>query len=323
MRTSSLKREPPTVVDRPLVGVAFNLTALSVFVVQDVIMKLLSDRYPVWQFGVLRSVVAVSAIAMVLVLSGHIHAFRPRRVGLIVVRGLLTFCGYTCYYLAIAAMPLADAVSIMFSAPLIVTALSVPLLGERVGPRRWSAVIVGFIGVLLMVRPGFQTVQPATFLAVAGAVTYAFGVIITRRIGAVNSGATLAMYQLLVFGLASGAGSVILLLLGPQAAVDPSYAFLTLPWVVPSWFHLGLMVLTGLVSAVGHYCLAQAYRLAPPSLVGVFEYTYFVWVVIVGYVIWGDVPSTTTLVGVAIVIGSGVYVLRREATLLAFSARPR
>ena len=158
--------------------------------------------------------------------------------------------------------------------------------------------------------------QPATFLAVAGAITYAFGVIITRRIGAVNSGATLAMYQLLVFGLASGAGSVILHLLGPQAAVDPSYAFLTLPWVMPSSFHLGLMVLTGLVSAVGHYCLAQAYRLAPPSLVGVFEYTYFIWAVIIGYVIWGDVPSTTSLIGVAIVIGSGIYVLRREATLV-------
>ena len=312
---TSEERGPSAHVDRPLAGIVFNLVSLSVFVGQDIIMKLLSDRYPVWQFGVLRAVVAVAAIALVLVLIGHTYAFRPRRVGLIAVRGLLTFVGYTCYYLAIAAMPLADAVSIVFSAPLIVTALSVPLLGERVGARRWSAVIVGFLGVLLMVKPGFKAMEPAILFAVGGAVTYAFGVIITRRIGMVNSGATLAMYNLAIFGLASAAGSVILHVVGPEIAPDPSLAFLIRPWAFPSGFHLGLMVLTGLISAVGHFCSAQAYRLAPPSLVGIFEYTYFVWAVIAGYLIWGDIPTATTLAGVAIVIGSGVYILRREAVL--------
>ncbi len=306
---------PNSPPDRPIAGIMFNLLGLSVFPFQDVIMKLLSDRYAVWQFGVVRAVVAVTAFALVLVVMRQVHQFRARRPGLILLRGVLTFVGYTCYYLAIASLPLADAVAVVFSAPLIVTALSVPLLGERVGLQRGGAIVVGFGGILLIVQPGLQTFQPALLLAVATAIVYALSMITTRKIGHSDSAVTIAMYGLLVFGLASGLGSALLHIIGPEPSADPSLAFLTRPWAAPTSLHLGLMVATGFITAVGHFCSAQAYRIAPPSLVSAFEYSYFVWAVGLGFWFWGDVPSRATMAGVTVIIGTGLYVVRREAQL--------
>ena len=169
--------------DRPLVGIAYLVTALGVLVTQDVIMKLLSDRYPVWQFGVIRSIVAVAVIALVLVVTGKTSEFRPNRPGLLALRGILTFFGFTFYYVAIASVPLAEAASIFAVAPLILTALSVPVLGERVGRRRWAAVAIGFAGVLLIIRPGFSGTQPALLIALGSPICYAMMLTITRKVG--------------------------------------------------------------------------------------------------------------------------------------------
>lgn len=302
--------------DRPLAGIAFDVFGLGVFALQDVIMKLLSGRYPVWEFGIVRAVVAVGIIALILLLTGHRGDFRPRRPGLLILRGALIFASYTSYYLAIATLTLANAVALFFLAPLLVTALSALVLRETVGVRRWIAVLVGFGGILIVVQPGHQTLQPAVFLAVGAAVFYAFSLITTRRIGLADSGATVAMYGLLVFGVISAIGSVAFNLLPPMQTKNASLAFLIRPWALPTPEHLGLMVATGLISALGHFCLSQAYRIAPPSLVSGFEYTYFLWAVLYGYLIWGHVPRIATLVGVAIVFAAGLYVIRREAYLI-------
>ena len=291
------------------------MIALGVASTQDVIMKLMSDHYSVWQFGVVRSIVAAETIAVVLIITGNFRSFRPNRPGLIAIRGFLTFVGYTCYYVAIAAIPLADAVAIFMVAPLLVTALSIPLLGERVGLRRWTAVVVGFFGILLILRPGFGEMQPALLIALGAPTCYAFMLILTRRIGYSDSGATLAMYNMVCFGLASAAGSLVMYWIAAPPSDEPSLAFLTRPWAVPTWAHMGLMMTTGLVTAVAHYCSAQAYRIAPPSLLAPFEYTYFIWALGLGYLIWGHLPGALTFAGVAIVILSGGYVLRREGAL--------
>ena len=300
---------------RPLAGIIYLVCALGVLIAQDVIMKLLSDRYPVWQFGVIRSIVAVGIIALILFATGKRKEFRPNRPALMVLRGLLNFVGFTCYYVAIASLSLAEVSSIFMVAPLILTALSVPLLGERVGPRRWAAVIIGFIGVLVMVRPGFSGMQPALLIALGSPVSYALMLTITRKIGRADTGATLALYNLLVFGLASGVGSLVLLYMEPVSTQDASLAFLTRDWALPSATHLAMMVATGLVTALGHWCSAQAYRMTPTSILSPFEYTAFVWAVILGYVIWGHVPGALTFAGAAIVVLSGGYVMRREARL--------
>ena len=282
---------------------------------QDVILKLMSDRYPVWQFAVIRSVVAVALLVLALLLTGHLALLRPKLPGLLALRGLLTFVAYTSYYLAIAAVPLADAVAMFFCAPLVVTALSVPLLGESVGPRRWTAVIVGFIGVLVIVRPGFTSMQGALLIATLTPVAYGLSIIITRRIGYAVAGSTLALYNMVVFGLASAAGSLLLYFLPLGTAEHPSLAFLIRDWRMPSLPHLALMSATGLITAVGHYLTARAYRDAPPSLVAPFEYTYFLLAITFGFIFWRDVPDLPTFVGVGIIFASGIYIAHREARL--------
>ena len=301
--------------DRPLVGIAYLVTALGVLIAQDVIMKLLSDRYSVWQFGVIRSIVAVGVIALVLVATGKTSEFRPNRPGLLTLRGLLTFFGFSCYYVAIASVSLAEAAAVFAVAPLILTALSVPLLGEHVGRRRWAAVIIGFAGVLLIIRPGFSGMQPALLIALGSPVCYALMLAITRKVGLADTGATLTFYNLMVFGIASGIGSLVLLGMDPVSTGDPSLAFLTRAWALPTPVHLGMMIATGLVTAFGHWCSAQAYRRTPASILSPFEYTSFVWALILGYLIWGHLPGALTFAGAGVVLLSGGYVMRREAIL--------
>lgn len=307
--------------DRPLAAIAFIIVAITVMSGQDVILKLMSDRYPVWQFAVIRSVVAVALLVLALVFTGHLGLLRPRLPGLLVLRGLLTFVASTAYYLAIAAVPLADAVAMFFCAPLVVTALSVPLLGEPVGPRRWTAVILGFVGVLVIVRPGFATMQGALLIAALTPVAYGLSIIITRRIGYAVAGSTLALYNMVVFGLASAAGSLLLHFLPLGTADHPSLAFLIRDWSMPSPLHLALMSATGLITAVGHYFTARAYRDAAPSLVAPFEYTYFLLAIAFGFLFWRDVPDPPTFIGVGIIFASGIYIAHREATLARARSR--
>ena len=301
--------------DRPMAGILYLVFGLGVLITQDVIMKLLSDEYPVWQFGVIRSIVAVSIISLVLIITGKTKQFRPNRLGLLITRGILTFFGFTFYYLAIAAVSLAEAASIFIVAPLILTALSAPLLGEKVGARRWIAVAMGFIGVLVIVRPGFGAMQPALLIALGSPICYALMLAITRKIGPADTGATVTLYNMAVFGLASVVGSLVLLFFEPLSSQDPSLSFLTRDWAMPTKIHMALMAATGAVTALGHWCSAQAYRMTPASLLSPFEYTSFVWAVILGFLIWGHLPGALTFAGAAIVVFSGGYVMRRDTLL--------
>jgi len=301
--------------DRPLAGAAFVIAGVGIASTQDVVLKLMSDGYPIFQVAVTRSLVSISIICAILIATRQVGQFRPNRPVLIALRGLLTFASYTCFYLALASVPLADAVSIFFVTPLLVTALSVPLLSERVGMRRWSAVIVGFLGVLVMVRPGFETMEPALLIALGGPVGYAFAIILTRRIGMADSGSTLVLYNMVTFGLASAAGAALLWVLDLPVSENPSLAFLLRDWGLPSTADLCLMALTGAVITVAHFCTAQAYRIAPPSFVSGFEYSYFIWAVLLGFFIWGELPDRYTFIGAAIVMASGAYVLHRETVV--------
>ncbi len=309
-----------TPADRPLFAISVSVAGLGVACIQDVILKLMSGEYPLWQFAVVRSVTAVLGIVVILVILKQTSQLRPNRPGLIAIRGFLTFVGYTCFYLSLASLPLADAISIFFVAPLLVTILSIPFLGEKVRIRRWTAVLVGFAGVIVMGRPGTGGVQPMLFLALGAPVCYAISLIITRRIGFADSSATMVLYNMVIFGVSSAVGSLILLGLSLPAVEHASLAFLIRPWSLPSVGHLGLMIATGIVTAIAHYCSAIAYRSAPPSLVSVFEYTYFIWALLLGYLFWQEIPNLSTFVGAGIVMLSGGYVVRRE-TQLARAAR--
>jgi drug/metabolite transporter (DMT)-like permease len=304
---------PPARIDRPLHGIAFILVGASVFPVQDVLIKGLSGEYAVLQIVFVRSLVSLGIFAWLLWRERESAAFPIQQPWLHGARGLLGLVSFTTYYMAIAALPLATVTAVAFAAPLFVTTLAALVLGDPVDRRGWSAVVFGFVGVLVVLRPGAAAFDPAALLAVLSALCYAVSQTITRYLGRTNSGATIVFSATLVSLLVAATSGLVAAGGGRGAGLHPSLAFLVRGWTLPPWGGLGRMALCGLISSVGIYCLTQAYRVAPASTVSPFEYVMIGWAVLWGYVFWGDIPGPWTLVGVATTVGAGVYVLHHQA----------
>lgn len=299
--------------DRPLVGISAVVAGLFLFSLQDVAIKSFSDDYSVLEIVVIRGICALLVVgAVVMALLGP-RGFIVRQPLLIVSKGLLGFFSYLVYYMAIASLPLADVVAITFSCPLMVTTLSAILVREQVGVRRWLAIVVGLVGVLVVVGPSGKIANIAVAFAALAALTYAISSVIARFIGPEDQPWTVTFY----FTLSHFAGGVVVSLIvlawGVSLQADhPSIAFLLRPWSVPDQVDLLVMVAIGINAAAGFYFLNKAYLSAPASRVAPFEYTYLIWAVMFGYLIWGEVPDATTLAGVSMLIGSNLYILHRE-----------
>ena len=282
-----------THIHAPLKGIACVALAMSLFPAQDAIVKWLSADYSVFQILFMRSIFVFIPCAVLVLRSGGFGVLRAKRPNLLVLRAALGFCAWSVYFIAISQMPLADALALIFSAPLIITALSVPLLGEAVGLRRWSAVGVGFVGVLIMIDPGAGMVQGVALLSLASAAFYSLAMIMTRILTRSEASVTMLFYS----------AATILCLSG---------LFQPFVWITPNWTDLGLMALTGVITGCAQFLGTQAYRFAPPSVVSPFDYTSLVWATLLGYFIWSDVPRMSVVLGAAVVIGSGLYILLRE-----------
>ncbi len=297
---------------RQTLGILCVVAGVSVFSVQDAIIKGLSGAYPVHEIVFVRSAVATPLLVALVAAMTGLDALWTRRLGLHLLRGFVLFASYTFYYLAIAAMPIAETVSLFFTVPLFVAALAVPMLGERVGRRRWTAIVVGFLGVLVILRPGGGVATPAALLGVAAALTYAISALLARRLGTTEGGAAMALSGVLVYFLASGAVGLALAPLAPAADSHASLRFLLLPWAVPPPEDLLLMAICGLIAGIGMFFLAQGYRLAEANAAAPFEYVALPWGVLWGYVFFGDLPGWMTILGAAVIVGCGIYVFHRE-----------
>jgi drug/metabolite transporter (DMT)-like permease len=219
---------------------------------------------------------------------------RTRRPFLQIGRSVLLLTSTAVNFFALIYLQLDQALAILFATPFIVAALSVPMLGEKVGRRRWIAICVGFLGVLLVTRPGFGGIHPAAILSVISAICYSLYNIATRAVSRTDSSETSLFYTNLV-------GAVVM---------TPMLYFV---WTTPkSWFIVMLMVVIGAFGALGHYLLIIAHRLAPPALLAPFIYTQLVWTSLLGFMVFADVPNEWTLAGAVVVTASGLYILYRE-----------
>lgn len=300
--------------DRAGRGILLLVSGIFIFSIQDVIVRTVSGTYPVLEFVFVRSVFSVLPVLALAVVDGGLPALRVRRPWLHVVRGILMLLAYTTYFLAVASAPLATVVAIFFSAPLILTALSALILRESVGIRRWGAVLVGFGGVLLILRPDDGIAfAPGALIAVVSAGFYASAMIIARRLGKVDSGVSMVTTQTMAYLLLSGLAGLTMQGFDVGPDTYPALSFLLRPWVMPTMFDLGLMAACGLIAAGGFYGLTQAYRLAPTSVVAPFEYTGMIWGIVWGFAFWQEVPGVSTWAGIAVIVGAGLYILRREA----------
>lgn len=219
---------------------------------------------------------------------------RTRRPFLQVGRSALLLLSTILNLFALHWLQLDEVLSILFSTPLMVAALCVPLLGETVGWRRWAAIVVGFVGVLVVVRPGLGGMHPAALLSFGGAICYALYVVATRFLSRSDSSDTTQFYTNLV-------GAVAMCCVIPFVWTTPESAFIA-----------GLMVLIGAFGGGGHYLLILAHRRAPASALAPFIYTQMVWTTALGFLVFGDLPHRWTIVGGLIVISSGLYLLHRE-----------
>jgi drug/metabolite transporter (DMT)-like permease len=281
-----------------LIGIALMCGAVALFTCLDATAKFLSLYMTTLQVVWARYTGAflfAFAVSNPLTRPGVISTRRPL---LQIARSTLLLGSTWLNFLALRYLQLDEVMAIAFSTPFFVAALSGPLLGEWIGWRHWIAIAVGFVGVLVVTRPGFGDFHPAALLAVGAAICYAFYAITTRILARSDSNETTLFYSNVV-----GA-----------AAMTPAVWFV---WVTPSdALVVALMILCGLLGSLGHYLLIAGHRHAPAAVLSPFIYTQIVWVVALGYLVFDDLPNRWTLIGAAIVIASGLYILHRERVRL-------
>jgi len=275
-------------------GIALYAGGVLILCIMDAMIKWLSADYPIAQIVFFRASIGLIPTLVMLYRPPGLEALRTRRVGAHFLRGLAGVVGTFGFFWAFAVMPLADAYAIGFAAPMFITALSVPILGEKVGARRWLAVLVGFAGVLIMIRPGGGgTFGSGGAIALLATAAYALSMVLMRLYSRTETNASMIFYATIVIVLVAG--------------VQMPFV-----WVTPTWADAGLLAVLGLLGGIGAIMMAQAYRVATPSIVVPFEYTGMIWGVALGYMVWGDVPDLWIWVGSAIVVASGLYILHRE-----------
>src|SRR5437868_7056096 len=277
-----------------LAGIALMLAGVCMFSFGDALGKALVARYPVNELLLLRATVP---LAILLTLLWRQRAILPRleRPGLQLLRMVLSTAEVAAFFVAVVYLPLADVITYYLAGPIFVTALSAIILREHVGWRRWSAVGIGFAGVLIAMQPSAQTVSWPALIALGGSFSFALLMIVTRSLRATPD---------IVLAATQFAGTFSVgLVLAPFA------------WVAPALPDLGLFVLAGCISIAALLCTNRSLKLAPASVVVPYQYSMICWAVLFGYLVFGDVPSAATIVGAAIIIAAGLYIFIREQRL--------
>jgi drug/metabolite transporter (DMT)-like permease len=281
--------------ERVPLGIACMLAATIMFAGSSALSKWLITSYPIGETLFMRTATSLVVASLVILPVSGLQVFRTRRLHDHIFRNISQGTAQTFIIIAFSLMPLASAVAITFSAPLFSTIAAIIVLKESVGPVRWGALAVGFLGVLLVASPGADTFQVGSLFAIANAVLFGTVAVGVRRMASTESAGTLIMYQMVLLTVFFAAS-------------------LPFGWVTPaSGRDWAAMIVNGLANAGGQYLWTRALLLAPASAVAPFNYFSLVWVIVVGFLVWGDVPRVTLLMGSAVVVGSGIFLLWHEA----------
>lgn len=296
---------------QPLLGVALIVGSVFLMSFGDAVIKYHSASFTAWQVFALRSTITVPVLLGLMVLLGPDEPLRPRSLWWVGLRSLLMVLMWIAYYAALPLISLSAAAVAFYTAPLFIALLSRSLTGEQVGPARWLGIVLGFVGVLVVLRPGGDTFSPAVLLPVLAAFLYALSAIVTRAKCAEERPLVLALglnLGLLAAGLlVSGA----LVLIPPDADVAAAHPFLFGVWSgmgAEQWALIAFLALLMVAFATG---VAKAYQVAPAALVGAFDYTYVVFAVVWGYVLFAERPDAVAVVGLALIGAAGVLVAGR------------
>jgi drug/metabolite transporter (DMT)-like permease len=284
----------------PGLGIAYRVSAMACMAVLAAIVKWTGQHgMPVFEIIFFRNAFAFVPLGLWIWRTTGPEVLRTRRPLGHLTRSAIGLTGMVCGFSAVQHLALTEATAFNFASPLFMTALSALVLGEPVGRHRWGAVVVGFLGVLIMVRPSPSHLGPGHLsllgvsLALGGALCSAGAMVAVRQIAATERGATIVFYFTLAGTLMGLTGSLV-------------------HWVTPDARTLGLLILGGLIGGVGQLFLTEAIRVAPVGVVAPFDYTQLVWATGLGFLVWGELPHAATLIGALIVAASGVYIIHRE-----------
>ncbi|MEQ9243508.1 DMT family transporter [Roseovarius indicus] len=297
-----------------LMGALCAFTAALCFSFNDVAIKFVSDGYALHQVVFFRAMVAIPVfLVFVMPFFGGLQVFRTRRPLAHVARGLCVVCANSFLFMGLAALPIADAVAIFFVSPLVITVFSIIFLREKVGARRWGAIAVGFVGVLLIVRPGTSAFQLASVFPMIAATLYAGMHIIARRIGDTESAATMAIFSQTSFvilsvtiGLSIGDGRF-------ADAAPEDLNFLLRAWAPIDPADIPVFILLGVSGLAGVLFISQAYRLSEAAFAASFEYVSMPMAIMWGVTVFGTWPDGVAWAGITLILGSGLYLVWRES----------
>jgi drug/metabolite transporter (DMT)-like permease len=274
-------------------GIASMILGMALLTTNDSILKWLTTSYPVGQVLFMRGIFVFVPVAFFVWRAGGLDSLRIRNYRGQAARAAMAVGSSYVFVIGLSLLPIADAIAISFAGPLFITALATPLLGERVGWRRWVAVMIGFAGVLVMIRPIGDMVRMAALLPLSAACIGAFRDIVTRGISRTDT-------------------SVSILTVSTVAVTLSGLFSLPHGWRTPVPMDIGLLALAGLLLGSAHFFMIEAYRQAEAAVVAPFKYTSMIWALLAGFLVWGDIPDGWTFAGSALVIASGLYILHRK-----------
>jgi drug/metabolite transporter (DMT)-like permease len=280
----------PVRVSRPLLGMLYMCAACALFPIMNGFVKLLAVTYEPTQIVWFRIVIHLVLVALVFTPRMGLDLFRTHRIGLQFLSSVMMLLSTLLFFSAVKYVGVAEAIAVSFVAPLAVVFLAWPLLGERITIMRVAAVVVGFAGVLVVIRPGSSVFQWASVLLLGSALCYAGYQIIIRRLAGIDHPATSIFYSVLL-------GAIVMSALMPFV------------WTTPkSWFDLLLLLSLGALGGLGHYCVARALTYASANFIAPFNYTQMIGSVIVGYLMFAEIPDGYTWLGTVLIVGAGLLV---------------
>jgi len=278
-------------------GIVLTVVAMMFIAGMDATGKLLTQNYPIFQILAIRFVIFFSVAVFVAARSGHVWQLRSKLFGTQVFRSLLLVVEISVFIYAFSLMPLADAHAIAAVAPLIATLMAGMFLGEVIGLRRWVSVAIGFVGALIIIRPGLGVWNVYALIPLLGAVLWAAYQVLLRRVSSADSPETTVLFTAVI-------GLIVFGALAP------------LHWITPSGPDWALLILNGALGSLGHYILIRALVLAPASTLQPFSYALLLWAIVFGLVVFGDLPDTFTFIGAAVVVAAGILSSDSGANLM-------
>ena len=293
-------------------GILLILSGMALFSIQDSLIKYIFEESALYELYFGRTLIALVLLFIFLKFTSQKLVFKTHYPLLTCCRVICFFFGFSFFYISLTYMSLAMANALFFSSPFFISILAIIFLGEKVGIRRWIAILVGFIGVYIVLNPDFENFNYMKLAPVACALFYAISMTITK-ITSDKDNVYSQMFHLYIGAI--GISILFFIFTGKgqfNTFSDPTFQFITREWFTNPTYAWPYIVAMGFVAAVSFYCVFSAYSVASPSVVSLFEYSLIIWAIIIGYVLFNDVPTIRTFVGVVLIIGAGVYIYLRE-----------